>query len=46
MSGLLAASPVWHYWVGVALTILTVLFLLGVIVGYFVKVVRPRYPKR
>jgi hypothetical protein len=40
------AAPDWHYWIAVTLTPVTVLMVLGTGVGYFMKVVRPRYPKR
>ena len=41
------ADDVWHYWLGWALTIVAVLAVIGLLVGYLVKVVRrPQYPKR
>lgn len=39
-------AVIWHYWIGVVL-LLSVVGLLGAVVaGYFVKVVRPKYPSR
>lgn len=43
---LTAASPVWHYWIAVALTIPAILLILATIIGYLVKVVAPRYPRQ
>ncbi len=40
------AAQEWHYWIAVALTPVGILMVLGVAVGYFFKVVAPRYPKR
>ncbi len=42
---LLAQAPVWHFWIGVLLFIPSVLLIVGLIIGYFVKVVRPKYPR-
>ena len=42
---ILATVP-WHYWIGVAIAIPAILLLVATIVGYFVKVSRPRYPRR
>ncbi len=43
---MILANPPWHYWIGVAVAIPAVLLLLVTIVGYFIKVSRPRYPRR
>lgn len=40
------AGVIWHYWIGVALMIPAVLLVLGIAIGYLVKVVAPRYPRR
>ena len=40
----LAAKP-WTYWISPLLTLVTVLAILGVIVGYVFKVVAAKYPK-
>lgn len=39
-------AVVWHYWIGVALAIPAIGLLVATIVGYIVKVSRPRYPRR
>jgi hypothetical protein len=46
MAAMLLAAEVWHYWVGVAVAAATILTVLALVVGYFVKVVAPQYPKR
>lgn len=43
---MIAAAPVWWFWVGVALAIPTVLMVIATIVGYVVKVVGPKYAGR
>ena len=43
---LLLAAKVWHYWVAFPLIAAGVLSVVGIIVGYLVKVVGPRYPKQ
>ena len=40
------AAPVWHWWISVVLTASAVLMVLAIVVGYVVKVVMPRYPKK
>jgi hypothetical protein len=42
----LAAAPVWWFWIGVAITIPTILMVIATIVGYVVKVVGPKYAGR
>jgi hypothetical protein len=42
----LAHSPVWTFWMGVGVFLLVIAVAIGVTVGYFVKVVRPKYPPR
>lgn len=44
MELILAAKP-WTYWMAPALTLVAVLGLIGVILGYLVKVVAAKYPK-
>ena len=46
LAAILAAAPVWHYWIGLVLLLATGLLLLAVIVGYLVRVQAPQYPKR
>ena len=40
---LLAAAPVWHFWIAVLLFLPAVLMVVATIVGYLVKVVGPKY---
>lgn len=42
----LAAAPVWHFWIAVALAIPTVLMVIATAVGYVVKVLGPKYSGR
>ncbi len=42
----LAIEKLWFYWLAWALAIGVVLTLIGLLVGYLVKVEAPRYPKR
>jgi amino acid permease len=39
-------AVVWHYWLGVALFVPAVLIVIGIVIGYLLKVVAPRYPKQ
>ncbi len=38
-------AKVWTYWIAVPLVAGAVLFVVATIVGYLVKVTRPRYPR-
>ncbi len=40
------AANVFHWWLAVGLTLLSVLAVLGLGVGYMKKVVAPQYPSR
>ena len=40
------AAKVWHYWLGLALMIPMVLAVVGLGIGYLVKVVSMRYPRQ
>lgn len=40
------AAFLWHYWLSIALVAGAVLLVLAVVVGYLVRVVAPRYPRR
>jgi len=42
----MVAANIWHWWIGVGLTLATVGALLSLVVGYFKKVVSPQYPNR
>jgi hypothetical protein len=46
MQAVIAAAKAWHYWVGIALLIPTVLAVAGAFVAYLVKVTSNRYPKQ
>lgn len=39
-------AVIWHYWIGVVLFLSVIGLLAAVVAGYFVKVVRPKYPPR
>jgi hypothetical protein len=44
-----AAVPVnhvWHFWLAVPLAAVTVLVIVGTLVGYFFKVTKTRYPQK
>jgi len=43
---LIVAARVWHYWIGIAILIPSVLMVLATVVGYLTKVTSNRYPKR
>lgn len=43
---MILAAKVWHYWVSFALVGMAALAILGTLVGYLVKVVSLKYPKR
>ena len=43
---LLAAAPVWTFWMGVLVFGLVIAATVGVAVGYLVKVIKPKYPPR
>ena len=40
------AAVVWHHWLSFAILVPSVLIPVGVVVGYLVKVVAPRYGRR
>ena len=42
----LIAAVVWHWWIALLLVIATVPLVIATIVGYFTKVVAPRYNNR
>ena len=39
-------AQIWAYWIAVPITLGAVVFVVATIVGYLVKVVRPKYPPR
>ncbi len=40
------AAKVWHYWVGIALLVPTVLAVVGALLAYVAKVTSHKYPKQ
>ena len=42
----LIAAVVWHWWIALVLVVGTVPLVIATIVGYFTKVVGPRYNSR
>jgi Na+-transporting methylmalonyl-CoA/oxaloacetate decarboxylase gamma subunit len=42
----MALAVIWHYWIGVVFFVLSLLVVVGVIVGYLVRVQALKYPKR
>ena len=43
---LVLAAKVWHYWISIPLVVGSIGLLLALLVGYIVRVVAPRYPRR
>ena len=44
--GVMFAAEIWHWWLGIILTVAGAGAVLNVVVGYLKKVVAPQYPKR
>jgi len=42
----MAVAVIWHYWIGVVFFVLSLVVVLAVIAGYFVRVQSLKYPKR
>ena len=42
----MSLAVIWHYWIGVVLSLAVLGMVAALIAGYFVKVVRPKYPPR
>ena len=40
------SAVVWHFWIGLVFFVLSLLVVVGVIVGYLVRVQSLKYPKR
>jgi hypothetical protein len=38
-------SVIWHYWIGVLLTVGSIAAILGLVLGYIAKVKRIQYPR-
>lgn len=43
MHPMLLAAQVWYYWLGLALFLLSILTFFALVIGYVVRVERPRY---
>lgn len=41
-----SANHIWHFWLAVPLAAVTILAVVGVMVGYVVRVTRTRYPQK
>ncbi len=39
-------NHVWHFWLAVPLALLVVFAVLGMVLGYFFRVTRTRYPQQ
>jgi hypothetical protein len=42
----MTVAVIWHYWIGLAFFLLSLLVVAAVIVGYLVRVQSLKYPKR
>lgn len=40
------AAVIWHYWIGIVLFLSVIGVIGSVVAGYFLKVVRPKYPQK
>jgi hypothetical protein len=38
------AAPVWHYWIGVVVAVLTIVVFVALVGSYLRKTQAPRYP--
>jgi hypothetical protein len=43
---LLVAAKVWHYWIGIAILLPSLLAVLFTVIGYLVKVTAKKYPRQ
>ena len=41
----MSLAVIWHYWIGLVFFFLSILIVVGVIVGYLVKVESLKYPR-
>ena len=46
MHAALLAAKVWHYWIGIAILLPSLLAVVGLVVGYLVKVTSHKYPRQ
>ena len=42
----LVAAKVWHYWVAFPILAVAILSVIGLVIGYLVKVTAARYPRQ
>ena len=42
---LLVAAKVWHYWIGIAILLPSLLAVVATVIGYLVKVSSKKYPR-
>ena len=43
---IVAAAKVWHYWIGIAILLPSLLGVVALVVGYLVKVTSNKYPRQ
>lgn len=41
----LLAAKVWHYWIGIAILLPSLLAVLATVIGYLAKVTSKKYPR-
>lgn len=41
----MTSAVIWHYWIGLVFFVMSILVVVGVIVGYLVRVQSLKYPK-
>ena len=46
MLAVLLAAKVWHYWIGVVISVGCVVTMVALVIGYLTNVTRPQYPRR
>ena len=39
-------AVIWHWWIGFFVVLASIALVIALVVGYFVKVENPRYPKK
>jgi hypothetical protein len=42
----MSLAVIWHYWIGIVLFLSVFAVTAAVVAGYFMKVVRPKYPPK
>jgi len=41
----MSLAVIWHYWIGLVFFVLSLIVVIGVIIGYLVRVQSLKYPK-